>query len=70
MTLGLRLFIVRLHYVWNQHYNYVSFFPVILPYFLLRHNYVTDFFYIVTIFDDVRIPLYFGIFELRMEMML
>ena len=40
--------------------NYVS--------FLFRHTYAIYLFNVVTIFDDVRITLYFGTFELRMEM--
>ena len=35
--------------------------------FLLRQNYVVYLFLIVTFFDDVRITLYLGMFELRME---
>ena len=38
--------------------------------FLLRHNYVIRLFDVVAYFDDVRITLYFGKFELRMEMTL
>ena len=38
--------------------------------FLLRHNYVIYLFTIVTFFDNVRITLYFGTFELRMEITL
>ena len=38
--------------------------------FLLRHNYVICWFHIVTFFDDVRITLYFGTFELRVEITL
>ena len=48
--------------------NYVSFLFVIVTYFLFRHNYVIYLFGVVTFFDDVRITLYFGTFELRMEM--
>ena len=43
---------------------------VIVLYFLLRHNYVIYFFHVVTFFDNVRITLYFGTFELRMKIML
>ena len=46
----------------------VSFLFIILTYFLFRHNYVICLFDVATIFDDVRITLYFGTFELRMEM--
>ena len=35
--------------------------------FLLRHNYVIYLFDVVTFFDNVRITLYFGTFELRLE---
>ena len=38
--------------------------------FLLRYNYVIRLFDVVAYFDDVRITLYFGKFELRMEMTL
>ena len=37
---------------------------------LLRHNYVIHLFTVVTFFDNVRITLYFGSFELRMEITL
>ena len=37
---------------------------------LLRHNYVIYLFDVVTFFDNVRITLYFGTFELRMEITL
>ena len=37
---------------------------------LLRRNYVIYFFDEVTFFDNVRITLYFGTFELRMEITL
>ena len=50
--------------------NYVSFLFVIVTYFLFRHIYVIYLFDVVTIFDDVRITLYFGTFELRMEITL
>ena len=38
--------------------------------FLLRHNYVIYLFDRITFFDDVRITLYFDMFELRMEITL
>ena len=38
--------------------------------FLLHHKYVIYLFNIVTFFDNVRITLYFGTFELRMEITL
>ena len=37
---------------------------------LLRHNYIIYLFYQIKFFDDVRIALYFDIFELRMEITL
>ena len=41
-----------------------------MTYFLLRHNYVIYLFDVVTFFDNVRITLYFGTFELRLEITL
>ena len=38
--------------------------------FLLRYNYVIYLFVVVTFFDDVRITLYFSMFELRTEITL
>ena len=38
--------------------------------FLLRRSYVIYLFDVVTFFDNVRITLYFGKFELRMEITL
>ena len=38
--------------------------------FLLRHNYVIYLFDRITFFDDVRITLFFDMFELRMEITL
>ena len=68
MTLGLRsLWYVALR-MEIMYGNYVSFLFVIVTYFLFRHNYAIYLFDVVTIFDDVRITLYFGTFELRMEM--
>ena len=37
---------------------------------LLRHNYIIYLFYQIKFFDDVRIALYFDMFELRMEITL
>ena len=37
---------------------------------LLRHSYVIYLYDVVTVFDNVRITLYFGTFELRTEIML
>ena len=42
---------------------------IILAYFLLRHNYVFYLLDVITFFDEVRITLYFDMFELRMERM-
>ena len=68
MTLGLRsLWYVALR-MEIMYGNYVSFLFVIVTYFLFRHNYAIYLFDVVTIFDDVRITLYFGTFELPMEM--
>ena len=39
-------------------------------YFLLRHNYVFYLLDVITFFDEVRITLYFDMFELRMEIKL
>ena len=39
-------------------------------YVLSRHNYVIYLFDVVTFFDDVRITLYFGTFELHTEITL
>ena len=41
-----------------------------MTYFLLRHNYVIYLFDVVTFFDNVRITLYFGTFELRIKITL
>ena len=41
-----------------------------MTYFLLRDNYVIYLFVVVTFFDDVRITLYFGSFELGTEITL
>ena len=38
--------------------------------FLLRHNYVIYFIHVVIFSYDVRITLYFGMFELRMKVTL
>ena len=70
MALELRFFVVRLYLLWKQRYNYVLFFFVIVKYFLLRHNYVIYFIDVVTFSYDVRITLYFGMFELRMKVTL
>ena len=51
-------------------YNYLSFLFVIVTYFSLRHNQVIYLFDVVTFFNDVRITLCFGTFELRAEITL
>ena len=42
----------------------------IVMYFLLRLNYFIYLFDVVTFVDEVRITLYFGLFQLRMEITL
>ena len=61
---------IHLHYIWKRGYNYALFLFVIVRYFLLRHNYVIYLFDAITLFHDVRITLYFGTFELCMELTL
>ena len=68
MTLGLRSFVVVALRMEIKYGNYVSFLFLIVTYFLFRHNYVIYLFDVVAIFSDIRITLYFGTFELRMEM--
>ena len=51
---------LQLHFVFVRHCDY----------FLLRHNCVIYLFDVLTFLYDVRITLYFGMFELRMEIML
>ena len=68
-TFGLRLEItLQLRYVFARHGD------VILLHHnnvvLLCHNYVIYLFVVVTFFENVGITLYFGTFELRMEIML
>ena len=43
---------------------------IISAYFLLRNNYVFYLLDVITFFDEVRITLYFDMFELRMEIKL
>ena len=45
-------------------------FFVIVMCFLFRHNYVIYLFDLITFFDNVRITLYFGTFELLTETVL
>ena len=69
VTLELRLEItLQLRYVFARHCD-----VILLRHndvVLLRHNYVIYLFDVVTFFDDVRITLYFGTFELRIEITL
>ena len=48
--------------------NYVSFLIVIVTHFLFCLNHVICLFNVATFLDDVSITLYFGTFQLRMEM--
>ena len=59
-----RHFFVRSGHTSKLRSNYVVSWFVNLLYLFLRHNYVTYLFDVVTFFDDVRITLYFGTFEL------
>ena len=69
MTLWLRSFVVCCitygNNIWKLRFVFVRHCDV---FFLFLHNYVIYLFNVLTIFDDVRMPLYFGTFELRMEM--
>ena len=67
ITLQLRFF-----YLFNivTVFDNVSFLFIIVTYFLLRHNYVIYLFDVVMFFEKVRITLYFGKFELRIEITL
>ena len=65
VTFELRLEItLQLRYVFARHCD------VIYDVVLLRHNYVIYLFDVVTFFDNVRTTLYFGTFELRIEITL
>ena len=70
MILELRCILIRSNCLWKLRFNYVPVLFIIVTYFLLRHNYVIYLFDVLTFFDDVRIALYFGTFELRMEITL
>ena len=48
----------------------VLFLLVTVTYFLLRHNYVTYLFDVVSFFDNVIITLYFATFEIGVKIML
>ena len=68
-TLGLRLLVVRLHYVWKKRYKWSCFCSSLwrifitsqLDYLFVRCSYI---------FYDIRITLCFGTFELLMEITL
>ena len=66
VTFELRLEItLQLRYAFARHCN-----VILLRHndvVLLRHNYFIYLFDVVTFFDNVRITLYFGTFELRIE---
>ena len=67
MTLGLRFLwyiYIRMKIMFQLHFV-ITF--VIVMYFLLRHNYVIYLFDVIMFFDEVRITLYFDMFELHME---
>ena len=69
VTFELRLEItLQLRYVFARHCDVIllSHIDVVL----LRHNYVICLFDVVKFFDNVRITLYFGTFELRIEITL
>ena len=51
---------LQLYFIFARHCNV----------YLLRHNCVICLFDVVTLFDNVRITLYFGTFEFRMEITL
>ena len=69
VTFELRLEItLQLQYVFPRHCD-----VILLRHndvFLLRHSYVIYLFDVVTFFDNATIALYFGTFELRMEITL
>ena len=66
----LRYILVRLNYQWKQRYNYVLFLFVIAMYFLLLYSFLIYLFDVVTFFDEVRITLYFGTFDILTEITL
>ena len=74
ITLELRYILVRLEITLQLRYVFARHCDVILlrhnDVVLLRHNYVIYLFDVVTFFDNVRITLYFGTFEFRMEITL
>ena len=70
MTFELSFILVRSNYVWKATLQLRFVFFIIVTYFLLRPNSVICLFDVVTFFDYVRITLYFGTFELRLEITL
>ena len=75
MALGLRFFVVFLHYVWKWGYNSVSFLFVIVKYFYYVIITITNYYcYLFVrcsfVFYNIRITLYFGMFKLRMAVTL
>ena len=69
VTFELRLEItLQLRYVFSHHCDVILLRPNDVV--LLRHSYVIYLFNVVTFFDNVRIMLYFGTFELRTEITL
>ena len=66
----LRYILVRLNYQWKQRYNYVLLLFVIAMYFLLLYSFLIHLFDVVTFFDEVRITLYFGNFDILREITL
>ena len=68
MTLGLRFFVVPCitygNNVWKLRFVFIRHCDV----FFISSNYIIYLFDLVTIFDNIRVALYFGTFELRMEM--
>ena len=67
-------FELRLEITLQLRYTFARYCDVILlrqnDIVLLRHNYVIYSFDVVTFFDNVRITLYFGTFELHIEITL
>ena len=74
ITLYFGTFELRLEITLQLRYDFAHHCDVILlchnDVVLLRHNYVIYLFDVVTFFDDVRITLYFGTFELPTEITL
>ena len=59
---------LKLRFVFARHCDVFSFRHCDI--FLFRHDYVIYLFVVVTFFDDVRITLYFSMFDLRTEITL